>query len=138
MRQLPKETKEMQGTFEPSKEDLTAVSYEVYDKVPNVPGEWPMEAQGIWNAIGNVLKSAGYMTKATVIPMRRLAWAVYRAQLAEKKLIDYPENLTWEKILDSNTKTTERLCAKFGLTPADLYRVPVMQKKEGKEMSLFK
>jgi hypothetical protein len=138
MRPKTKEEKEMQGTFEPSKEDLPPVSYEAFEKVPNVPSDWPLDAQVIWRDIGNVLKAAGYMTKATVIPMRRLAWAVYRAQYAEQKLITFPENLTWEKIMDSNTKTTERLCAKFGLTPADLYRVPIVKKAEGKEMSLLK
>lgn len=138
MRKLPTELKEAQGTFEPSKEDLAPVSYEAFEKVPNVPSDWPLEAQTVWRDLGNVLKAAGYMTKATVLPMRRLAWAYYRTLLAEEKLIEEPEDGKWEKIMDMNTKTVERLCAKFGLTPADLYRVPALEKKEGKEMSLLK
>lgn len=138
MRKLPTEVKEMQGTFEASREDLAPVSYEVFEKVPNVPSEWPLTAQVIWRDIGNVLKAGGYMTKATVLPMRRLAWAYYRTLLAEEKLIAEPEDGKWEKIMDMNTKTVERLCAKFGLTPADLYRVPAIKPKEGKEMSLLK
>jgi hypothetical protein len=138
MRQIPKEVKEMQGTFEASRDPLSPVSYEVFEKVPNVPSDWPLEAQTVWRDLGNVLKAAGYMTKATVLPMRRLAWAYYRTLEAEKKLIEEPEDGKWEKIMDMNTKTVERLCAKFGLTPADLYRVPAIEKKEGKEMSLFK
>jgi hypothetical protein len=78
------------------------------------------------------------MTKATVIPMRRLCWAYYRTLLAEEKLIAMPADTAWEKIMDTNTKAVERLCTKFGLTPADLYRVPAIEKKEGKEMSLLK
>lgn len=138
MRPKTKEEKEMQGTFEPSREDLAPVSYEGFEKVPNVPSEWPLEAQVIWRDIGNVLKNAGYMTKATVIPMRRLCWAVYMTLVAEEKLLKNPSDLTWQKIMDMNNKTVERYCAKFGLTPADLYRVPAIQKKEGKEMSLLK
>ena len=138
MRKLPTEVKEMQGTFEASREDLAPVSYEVFEKVPNVPSDWPLEAQTVWRDLGNVLKAAGYMTKATVVPMRRLAWAYYRTLEAEKKLIDQPEDGKWEKIMDMNTKTVERLCAKFGLTPADLYRVPAIEKKEAKEISLLK
>lgn len=137
MRKLPTELKEMQGTFEASREDLAPVSYEVFEKVPNVPSDWPLEAQTVWRDLGNVLKAAGYMTKATVLPMRRLAWAYYRTLLAERKLIEEPEDGKWEKIMDMNTKTVERLCAKFGLTPADLYRVPAIQKKDGAEMSLI-
>lgn len=138
MRKLTKEQKEIQGTFEPSKEDLSPVSYESFEKVPNVPSAWPIDAQVIWRDLGNVLKVAGYMTKGTVFPMRRLAWAYYRTLEAEKVLIDDPTNSTWEKIMDTNTKAVERLCTKFGLTPADLYRVPAIEKKEGKEMSLLK
>ena len=128
----------MQGTFEPSKEVLPTVSYEAFEKVPNVPSDWPLDAQVIWRDIGNVLKPVGYMTKATVIPMRRLAWAYYRTLEAEKKLITNPEDGKWEKIMDMNTKTVERLCAKFGLTPADLYRVPSIKRDEGAELSLLK
>ena len=138
MRPKTKEEKEMQGTFEPSKEGFDAVSYEVYDKVPNVPSDWPLAAQIIWRDLGNVLKAGGYMTKATIFPMRRLCWAYYRTLLAEEKLLENPMDTAWEKIMDTNTKAVERLCAKFGLTPADLYRVPVAAKKEGKEMSLLK
>jgi hypothetical protein len=138
MRQIPQEIKEMQGTFEPSKEGLSVVSYESFEKVPNVPSEWPILAQVVWRDLGNILKAAGWMTKATVIPMRRLAWAYYRTLEAESKLITNPEDSKWDKIMETNTKTVERLCAKFGLTPADLYRVPVNKKPEGNEMSLLK
>jgi phage terminase small subunit len=128
----------MQGTFEPSKEGLPPVSYENFEKVPNVPSDWPLEAQVVWRDIGNVLKNAGYMTKATVFPMRRLCWAYYRTLLAEEKLLAVEADPVWEKVMDTNTKTVERLCTKFGLTPADLYRVPAIRKEGGAEMSLLK
>lgn len=138
MQRKHQEEKELQGTFEPSKEEFSPVLYEDFEKVPNVPSNWPIEAQAIWRDVGTLLKNAGWMTKAVVLPMRALCWAAYRRQLAEEKLLLFPDSLLWEKIMDSNTKTMERLCAKFGLTPADLYRVPKMKKDEGTVMSLLK
>jgi hypothetical protein len=137
MRQISKEQKEQQGTYEPSKEGFEAVSWDAYEKAPNVPDTWPLEAQIVWRDICAVLKSGGHLTKATVFTVRRLAWAFYRTLIAEERLLSLPGDKDWEKIMDTNTKTVERICAKYGFTPADLPKVPVM-KKEQSTLSLLK
>jgi phage terminase small subunit len=138
MRPLTKETKEMQGTLEPSREGFSPVTYEEFEKAPNVPGHWPLEAQSIWRDVWTLLKGSGHMSKGFVMAARALCWAAYRRQLAEERLIALPLDTAWEKILDTNTKTMERLCAKFGLTPADLWKVPAVKKDDTKTMSLLK
>lgn len=137
MRPLDKETKEMQGTFEPSRE-VVAVQFIDYDRAPVAPEDWPEEAKSIWKDVWALLKSAGYMSKAFTMSVRALSWAAYRRQLAESRLLALPADTGWEKILDTNTKTMERLCSKFGLNPTDLYKVPAVKKDESKTMSLLK
>jgi hypothetical protein len=44
----------------------------------------------------------------------------------------------WINVLDNANKTIERLGAKFGFSPLDVQKIPAVQKKEGKEMSLLK
>lgn len=137
MRQISQEIKEMQGTFEPSKEGFDPVKWEAYDKAPNVPDTWPIEAQTVWRDICTVVKGGGYLTKATVFTIRRLAWAFYRTLVAEERLLALPGDTGWEKIMDTNTKTVERICSKYGFTPADLPKVPAIRKEET-PMSLLK
>jgi phage terminase small subunit len=138
MRQLSKEEKEMQGTFEPSKEPVITVKFEEFAKCPDVPGHWPIEAQAIWRDVWGLLKGAGHLSKGFVLNVRALCWAAYRRQLAEERLIALPLDTAWEKVLDTNTKTMERIGSKFGLTPADLYKVPAVKKDDGKTMTLLK
>jgi hypothetical protein len=138
MRPKTQEEKEMQGTFEPSKEDLSPISHELYDKAPNVPKEWPLDAQVIWRDVCQVLKAAGYLNKGITLALRELCWFAYRRELAESKLLETPTDMFWTKELHENSKGLERLLQKFGMTPADMYRVPAVKKAEGKEMSLLK
>lgn len=128
----------MQGTLEPSREDFTPVSYDSFEKVPNVPSGWPLEAQAIWRDVGTLLKNSGYMSKGFVYCMRAFCWSAYRREVAEQRLIDNPLDTQWEKVLHENTKVVERISTKFGFTPADLYRVPAIKKAEGKTMNLLK
>jgi hypothetical protein len=128
MRALPQETKEMQGTFEASREGFDPVSYDAFEKAPNVPTEWPIEAQTIWRDVWAVMKSGNYMSKGFVMMVRALCWAVYRRQIAEEKLLKFPADKDWEKIMDTNTKTVERICTKFGFSPVDMYKVPVIKR----------
>src|SRR3972149_3699062 len=138
MRPLDKETKEAQGTFEPSKEGFQPVSYDNFERGPYVPDRWPVEAQTIWRDIWDLLRKAGNMSKSNILSVRALAWAAHRRQWAETQLIEDPYDLKAEKIQESNTKVMMSICANFGFTPADLYRVPAVKKDDAKTMSLLK
>lgn len=137
MRPISKEIKEMQGTYEASKDGFEPVSWQNYEKAPSAPDTWPIEAQVVWRDICAVLKTGGHLTRATVFTVRRLAWAFYRTLVAEERLLSLPGDKDWEKIMDTNTKTVERICSKYGFTPADLPKVPKL-KQEETPMSLLK
>lgn len=152
MRAKTKEEKEMQGTFEPSKEGLEPVEYETYERIPTAPAHWPVEAQKIWIDRCQDLKQSGYLVKAMMAPLKRYCFAVYQAEEAERKLIEegftsleegtkgqqYEVVSKWVMVLDNANKWIEKLGAKFGFTPLDIHKVPAVKKAEGKEMSLLK
>jgi phage terminase small subunit len=152
MRQKPKEEKEKQGTYEPSKEGLEPVEYETYERIPTAPPDWPVEAQKIWMDRCQDLKISGYLVKAMMAPLRRYCFAVYQAEHAEKMLIyggfttlekgtmgqEYEVVSKWVNVLDNANKVIDRFGAKFGFTPLDVHKIPAIQKKQGSEMSLLK
>lgn len=138
MQRKTAELKQIQGTLEASRAEIEPVEYEELERVPKSPDGWPLEAQVVWRDFWNVLKRAGWMNRGVVSAARALCWAVYRRQLAEEKLIIDPESTFWEKVMDTNTKAVERLSAKFGMTPADLWRVPQAKRKEDGTQNLLK
>lgn len=143
MRAKTKEEKEMQGTYEPSKEGLEPVEYEGYERIPRAPQDWPPAAQKIWMDRCADLKSAGYLAKAMMAPLRRYCFAVYMAETAEKMILEDGEygfitKKQWFFVLSEANKTIDKFGAKFGFTPLDIQKVPVVKKEKSAEMSLLK
>jgi P27 family predicted phage terminase small subunit len=152
MRAKTKEEKEMQGTFEPSKEPLDPVQLNAYERSPTPPANWPPSIQKIWLDRCDDLKNTGYLAKAFIPLLRRYCFAVLQAEEAEKHLLDEGFTVTeygtegqayevmskWINVLDQANKTIERIGAKFGFSPLDVQKIPAVKKAEGKEMSLFK
>ena len=155
MRKKTKEEKEMQGTFEPSKEpetnDLVVSNYEI---IPKAPKNWPPDAVRVWRHACLALKDAGYLAKVFIPGLRRYCFAVYQAQMAEKMLMadggqgfmsteygsegqSYEVINKWLTVLDSANRTIERMGAKFGFSPLDALKIPKIKKVEVKEESLL-
>lgn len=153
MRPISKEQKEMRGTFEPSKEGIEPVELELYDgqRMPAAPEGWPPNIQKLWNDRCRDLFKAGYLAKAFLAPLRRYCFAVMQAEEAEEKLASEGYVVTkitmtgasndvpspWLAVLDQAVKTIDKFGAKFGFTPLDVQKIPVVR-KEVKEESLLK
>jgi phage terminase small subunit len=154
MRAKTKEEKEMQGTFEASKEPLESVELAVWDadRMPAAPDGWPPHIQKVWNDRCKDLSSTGYLIKAFIPLLRRYCFAILQAEKAEGFLLnegfvviergtegqEYEVMSKWINVLDNANKTIERIGAKFGFSPLDVQKIPAVSKKEGKEMSLLK
>lgn len=152
MRAKSKETKEMQGTFEPSKE-VESMELTEWDgqRLPAASSEWPPKIQALWNDRCRDLQKAGYLSKAFLTHLRRYCFAVMMAEEAENKLIDegfvvmevgskgqpYKVTSRWVAVLSEANKTIDRIGAKFGFTPLDVQKIPVVEKKQ-ETMSLLK
>ena len=137
MRPKSKELKELQGTYEPSKENqLESIVFSQVVKFFS-PRDWPHDAKVIFQDLCQTVRDGGHLTKAVYIGIRSLAFAEFNRRLAEKELVEKPTDSAWLKALDQHTKAVERGLAKFGLYPADLYRVPA-KKAETKTLSLLK
>lgn len=154
MRKKTQELKEMQGTFEPSKEPTEGVEYDKYERLPIIPRGWPPEAGKIWQDTCLLLKNSGYLSRAFIPLLRRYCFAVYQAQIAEKQLItageigfismrvstngdEYSVLNPWLDVLERATKTIERISAKFGFNPSDLSKIPKIKKIDEDEQSLI-
>ena len=152
MRAKSKELKEMQGTYEPSREGVEAVELDKYQINPVAPKDWPPHIQKIWSDRCQDLKNTGYLAKAFIPLLRRYCFAILQAEKAEEQLLyegfvtlergsegqEYEVMSKWINVLDNANKTIERLGAKFGFSPLDVQKIPIVAKKEGKEMSLLK
>lgn len=152
MRPISKEQKEIQGTYEPSREGEPSVEFDRYEINPVAPKGWPPQIQKIWSDRCQDLKNTGYLAKAFIPLLRRYCFAILQAEEAEKHLLDegftviehgtegqpYEVMSKWINVLDNANKTIERIGAKFGFSPLDVQKIPAVQKKEGKELSLFK
>jgi phage terminase small subunit len=154
MRAKTKEEKELQGTFEPSKEGEDAVEFDRYQINPVAPGPWPEHIKKIWSDRCQDLKrkSTGYLAKAFIPLLRRYCFAILQAEEAESHLLtdgfvtmergsegqEYEVVSKWIAVLDNANKTIERIGAKFGFSPLDVQKIPAIQKKAGTEMKLFK
>ncbi len=154
MRAKTKEEKELQGTYEPSKEGSEVVEYDKYDRLPVIPKGWPPEAGKIWQDVCLLLKNTGYLSRAFMPMVRRYCFAVYQAQEAEKQILlsgahgfvavristngdEYGVISPWVSVLENATKTIERISAKFGFNPVDLVKVPKVKKVENEEENLL-
>jgi len=152
MRAIPKDQKEIQGTYEPSREGEDVVEFERYHISPVAPKNWPPTIQKIWSERCQDMKSTGYLAKAFITLLRRYCFAILQAELAEEKLLSegfvttetgtegqtYEVISKWVMVLDNANKTIERIGAKLGFSPLDVQKIPAIQKKAGKELSLLK
>jgi phage terminase small subunit len=152
MRKKTQETKELQGTFEPSKE-FENVELTEWDglRLPAASPEWPPKIQALWNDRCRDLQQAGYLAKAFLTPLRRYCFAVMMAEEAENKLIDegfvtieygtkgqqYEVTSKWVSVLSEANKTIDRIGARFGFTPLDIQKIPAVKKQEA-TMNLLK
>lgn len=141
----------MQGTFEPSKE-FDAVELDNWDgkRMPACPDGWPPSIQKIWNDRCHDLFKAGYLAKAFIPALRRYCFAILQAEEAEQMLLDegfvteevgtqkqiYKVPSKWLAVLDNANKVIDRFGAKFGFTPLDVQKIPVVKKEVNTESLL--
>lgn len=155
MRKKSKELKEMQGTFEPSKEPETnTLVVGEYEIIPKAPANWPPDAQKVWRNACLSLKEAGYLARVFIPALRRYCFAVYQAEMAEKMLMAggggafiseevgsegqrYDVVNKWLTVLDSANKTIMQYGAKFGFMPLDAAKIPKIKKEVKAEESLL-
>ena len=153
MRPLSKEEKEMQGTFEASRE-VEPLELDEWDgqRMPSCPAGWPYPIQSLWNERCKDLKNAGYLAKACIEQLRRYCFAVMIARDAEKSITE--EGYTIEQIgtkgqvytvknpmldvLKDANKEIAVWSARFGFTPYDAQKIPAIKKDDSKTMSLLK
>jgi P27 family predicted phage terminase small subunit len=154
MRPISQEVKEQQGTFEPSKEGLEPIVYSEWDasRMPAAKAEWPPKIQAIWNGRCHDLNKVGYLTRAFLPLLERYCFAIMQAEQAEEALVaegfvlvkvDVKGNTQsvispWVSVLDNANKQIEKIGSKFGFTPLDVQKIPVVKKVEGDEKSLLK
>jgi hypothetical protein len=137
MRRIDAETKEKQGTLEKSRElQVESVEFTQVEKLYS-PNDWPDEAKIIFQDFCRRVRDAGHLTLGIYTGLRKLAYDEFKRRQAEQKLNDCPTDMKWLKAYDIHGKSVERGLAKFGMYPADLYRVPATKGKETK-LSLLK
>lgn len=154
MRPKTQEEKEMQGTFEPSKE-IESVELDNWDgqRMPAAPDGWPPSIQKIWNDRCKDLFKAGYLAKAFLPHLKRYCFAILQADEAEERLssegfmavVKIKDNFgkvttmttekpsPWLAVLDQANKTIDKVGSKFGFTPLDIQKIPVVKKAQNDE-----
>lgn len=142
MQKLSKEQKEIQGTYEPSKEAMQPVEYDEYERVPSAPSDWPPKAQKVFTDRCYDLKAAGYLKRAFIPELRRYCFAIYTAEVAERMILDDGEEAfvakgKWFHILESANKIINQFGPKFGFNPQGSSKIPKVV-KEVKALSLLK
>jgi P27 family predicted phage terminase small subunit len=151
MRPISKEIKEMQGTFEPSKEGLEPVQFNQYERNPSAPAGWPPHIQKHWSDLCTDLKKAGYLMRAFMPGLVSYCFAILQRDEAQEKLMSEGFVITkittagtadvpspWLTVLAQANKEIANFGAKYGLTPLDVQKIPAIEKKQGTEMSLLK
>jgi phage terminase small subunit len=152
MRAISKEQKELQGTYQASRDGKDAVEFIKYEINPPAPKLWPGWLQKIWSDRCKDLRKQEYLSKAFIPILQRHCFAILQAHEAEKHLLDegfvtteigtegqtYEVVSKWVQVLDNATKTIERTSAKLGFSPLDIQKIPSIKKQEGTEMSLLK
>ena len=151
MRAKTKEEKEIAGTYQACREGEDAIEFAKMAINPPAPKEWPESIQKMWSERCNDLKNTSYLSKAFLPMLRRFCFAVYQAELAEKKLMEegfvtvefgsegqqYEVVSKWVVVLDNANKTIDKFGSKFGLSPMDSFKIPKLV-KEQKTMTLLK
>ena len=152
MRAKSKELKQLQGTFEPSKEvESVEISEWNGKKLPAASTEWPPRIQALWNRRCSDLQKNGYLAEAFLVPLRRYCFAVMMAEEAERNLISggfvvqevgtqgqvYEVASKWITVLEKANKTIETISSKFGFSPIDAIKIPKVKKVEGGDENLL-
>ncbi len=151
MQKLSQEEKEIRGTYEPSREGIEPVEYDEYERTPQAPDHWPLEAQQIWKDTCAQVKKAGYLQRPMVPTLMTYCFAVYQKQRAEKNLLQdgfvitkmgsegqsYEVVSPWAQVQSDACKIIDKFGGKFGLSPLDAFKVPKLV-KEQKMMTLLK
>lgn len=151
MRKKTQENKEMQGTFEPSKE-LSTLNLPEWDgqRLPAAEKDWPPRIQELWNNRCRDLQQAGYLQNAFLVSLRRYCFAVMMADRAERQLISggfiieeegtkgqtYHVVSPWLTVLEKANKTIDSIGSKFGFAPLDASKIPAVKKevKDGEDL----
>jgi phage terminase small subunit len=153
MRQISKEVKEIQGTFEPSKEGFEPVALELWDgqRMPAADSKWPPNIQEIWNLRCKELFKAGYLAKSFLPRLKRYCFAIMAAEEAEENLFSggfieesigtkgqvYRSVSPWFSIWEKAVKEMDAVSSRYGFSPLDIQKIPVIEKKQDKD-SLIK
>lgn len=152
MRELPKEVKEMQGTYEPSREGLEPVEFDGYERIPTAPREFPPNIQKLWMDRCADLKKAGYLVKAFMPQLLEYCTAAMIADEARRNLISdgyvveevgtkgqvYRVPSKWLDIWYKAVGKMESIGAKFGFTPLDAQKIPKAREDDKGAISLLK
>jgi Phage terminase, small subunit len=155
MRPKSKETKEMQGTFEPSKES-DSVELTEWDgaRLPAANKEWPPKIQALWNRRCRDLQHAGYLAEAFLTDLRRYCFAVAMAERAEEELMKnngsfvveeegsqgntYDVVSKWLTVWNDANRTIDKIGSKFGFSPLAASKIPAVKKDvKGNEENLL-
>lgn len=151
MRAKSKELKELQGTFEPSKEGAEGVQWGAYDRIPQAPDYFPLKIQKMWIDRCKDMKKTGYLARAFMPLLESYCMYYMFRDDAIKHLLDeglvvtehgehgsYDVESKWWKILNDTTKKINEVGAKLGFSPLDMQKIPAIQPKQEAEMSLLK
>jgi P27 family predicted phage terminase small subunit len=152
MRQLPKEVKEIQGTYEASREGFNPVEYDQYERIPAPPKKWPPDVEKIWRERCYDLKNSGYLARAFVPTLEAYCdwWGIYfdaynmvktqGAIIAEEGSQGQMKNVVNPafQVMDKAMKHIESINSKYGFTPLDIQKIPVIRKAEENVDSLLK
>jgi P27 family predicted phage terminase small subunit len=144
MRAKSKELKEMQGTYEPSKETESLELTEwTGSRLPVSSPEWPPKIQALWNRRCKDLQRVGHLSEAYLVGLRRYCFAVSMAENAEKMMASEGMVVTeegsqgntyqivskWLTVLEKANKIIDSYNSKFGFTPADAAKIPAAKKE---------
>lgn len=143
MRRKTQEIKEIQGTFEPSKE-VEGVDLTEWDgaRLPAADSNWPPRIQVLWNDRCRDLQKAGYLAKAFLTDLRRYCFAVMMAERAEDELScggfvfeeegsqgnTYTVTSKWLTVWNDANKTIDKIGSKFGFSPLAASKIPKVKK----------
>jgi P27 family predicted phage terminase small subunit len=152
MRKLDKETKEIQGTLEASRE-VDPVEMPLWDgqRLPAANKIWPPHIQEEWNRLCRDLQSAGYLARSFLNPLKRYCFAIMLAEEAEMMLTsgDIVEEgegsqkqtiykvSEWMKVWKDANRTMLEFGREFGLTPLAASKIPKVVKDKKDDESLL-
>jgi P27 family predicted phage terminase small subunit len=152
MRKLDTDTKILQGTYEANKEGFEPVEYRERKHMPKPKEEWPPRIKKIWDDRCLDLKNSGYLVNAFVPSLVMYCdWlsiyydAVdsvnregYVVQKEGSQGQTYPIVNPSLAVMDMASKWIDKINQKFGFTPLDVQRIPVVRKAEESDTSLLK